>query len=92
MVTRRVPVSAGARVPGSALTTPHPVGYPVPNFEAGVQLYVYATRDTVSAQPAHSPQPASRNGIDGRHTEAAVAAAAVAQGTGRIVHRETCEG
>ena len=41
----RVPVSAGTRVPGSgygsgsALTAPHPVGYPVPNFEAGVHLY-----------------------------------------------------
>ena len=37
----RVPVSAGTRVPGpgSASTVPHPVGYPVPNFEAGVQLY-----------------------------------------------------
>ena len=37
----RVPVSSGTRVPGSgsASTAPHPVGYPVPNFEAGVQLY-----------------------------------------------------
>ena len=34
----RVPVSAGTRVPGSgsAPTAPHPVGYPVLNFEAGV--------------------------------------------------------
>ena len=37
----RLPVSAGTRVPGSgsALTAPHRVGYPVPNFEAGLQLY-----------------------------------------------------
>ena len=38
MVTR---VSSGTRVPGSGSTStaPHPVGYPVPNVEAGVQLY-----------------------------------------------------
>ena len=38
-----VTVSAGARVTGSgfgsALTAPHPVGYPIQNFEAGEQLY-----------------------------------------------------
>ena len=35
-----VPVYSGTRVPGSgsASTAPHPVGYPVLNFEAGVQL------------------------------------------------------
>ena len=33
----RVPGYSGTRVPGSgsASTAPHPVGYPVPNFEAG---------------------------------------------------------
>ena len=37
----RVPVSAGIWAPGSgsALTTLHPVRYPVPDFEAGVQLH-----------------------------------------------------
>ena len=37
----RVPVSAWAQVPrsGSASTASHPVGYPVPNLEAWVQLY-----------------------------------------------------
>ena len=40
MVTR-VSVSAGTWVPGSGsgYPPPDPVGYPVPNFEAGVQLY-----------------------------------------------------
>ena len=43
MVTRvpgyqgtRVPVSAGTS--GTRLNRPHPVGYPVRHFEAGVQL------------------------------------------------------
>ena len=36
----RVPASAGTRVlgSGSALTAPHPVGYPVSSFEAGMHL------------------------------------------------------
>ena len=39
MATRGA-VSAGTRVPGSgsASTAPHPVGCPIPNFEAG-ELY-----------------------------------------------------
>ena len=47
MVTRvpGYPCLPGTRVPGfgSASTAFHPVGYPVPMFEAGVQLY-YCTQ------------------------------------------------